>query len=110
MVTMEVTAGCPQVVAEWKQKFEESQTELEAAQKEARALSTDLFKLRNVYEETLEHLETFKRENKNLQGDASKVLLTIMGGPMGTQWGHLLLKVWRRLAWHEEGPRKVGMV
>lgn len=66
-----VTPGCPQVLAEWKQKFEESQTELEASQKEARALSTDLFKLRNIYEEALEHLETFKRENKNLQGDTT---------------------------------------
>lgn len=56
-------------MAEWKQKFEESQTELEASQKEARSLSTELFKLKNAYEESLEHLETFKRENKNLQGE-----------------------------------------
>lgn len=57
-----------QVLAEWKQKYEESQTELEGAQKEARSLSTELFKLKNSYEESLEHLETMKRENKNLQG------------------------------------------
>lgn len=57
-----------QILAEWKQKFEESQTELESSQKEARSLSTELFKLKNAYEESLEHLETFKRENKNLQG------------------------------------------
>lgn len=56
-------------MSEWKQKFEESQTELEAAQKESRSLSTELFKLKNAYEESLEHLETFKRENKNLQGE-----------------------------------------
>ena len=57
-----------QVLAEWKQKYEESQTELESAQKEARSLSTELFKLKNSYEESLDHLETMKRENKNLQG------------------------------------------
>lgn len=57
-----------QVLAEWKQKYEESQTELEGVQKEARSLSTELFKLKNSYEESLEHLETMKRENKNLQG------------------------------------------
>lgn len=57
-----------QVLAEWKQKYEESQTELESSQKEARSLSTELFKLKNSYEESLEHLETMKRENKNLQG------------------------------------------
>lgn len=59
----------PQILAEWKQKYEESQSELESSQKEARSLSTELFKLKNAYEESLEHLETFKRENKNLQGE-----------------------------------------
>lgn len=58
---------CDQVLAEWKQKYEESQAELEGAQKEARSLSTEMFKLKNSYEESLDHLETLKRENKNLQ-------------------------------------------
>lgn len=57
-----------QVLSEWKQKYEECQSELETSQKESRSLSTELFKLKNSYEETLEHLETLKRENKNLQG------------------------------------------
>ena len=56
-----------QILAEWKQKYEESQAELEGSQKEARCLSTELFKMSNSYEETLEQLETLKRENKNLQ-------------------------------------------
>ncbi|XP_043540483.1 myosin heavy chain, skeletal muscle-like, partial [Chiloscyllium plagiosum] len=56
------------VLSEWKQKYEEAQSELEAAQKEARSLSTELFKLKNAYEESLDHLETLKRENKILQG------------------------------------------
>jgi len=54
-------------LAEWKQKYEESQAELEGAQKEARSLSTELFKMKNSYEEALDQLETMKRENKNLQ-------------------------------------------
>jgi len=58
-----------QVLAEWKQKYEESQTELESAQKESRSQSTELFKLKNSYEEVLDQLETMKRENKNLQGN-----------------------------------------
>lgn len=57
-----------QVMAEWRQKYEECQSELETSQKESRGLSTELFKLKNSYEETLDHLETIKRENKNLQG------------------------------------------
>jgi len=56
-----------QVLADWKQKYEEGQAELEGAQKEARSLSTELFKMKNSYEETLDNLETMKRENKNLQ-------------------------------------------
>lgn len=54
-------------MTEWKQKYEESQAELESAQKESRSLNTELFKLKNSYEEALDHLETMKRENKNLQ-------------------------------------------
>lgn len=56
-----------QILAEWKQKYEETHAELEASQKEARSLSTELFKIKNAYEESLDHLETLKRENKNLQ-------------------------------------------
>ena len=56
-----------QVLAEWKQKYEEGQAELEGSLKETRSLSTELFKMKNSYEETLDHLETLKRENKNLQ-------------------------------------------
>lgn len=47
---------------------EEMQRELEAAQREARGLGTELFRLRHSHEEALEALETLKRENKNLQG------------------------------------------
>lgn len=52
-------------------KFEESQTELESTQRESRSLSTELFKLKNCYEEALDQLETIKRENRNLQGTIS---------------------------------------
>lgn len=58
---------CCQILADWKQKYEECQSELEASQKESRSLSTELFKMKNAYEESLDHLETLKRENKNLQ-------------------------------------------
>lgn len=66
-----------QVLAEWKQKYEESQSELETSQKESRGLSTELFKLKNVYEETLEQLETIKRENKNLQGTSDIIQIQL---------------------------------
>ncbi|TRY53867.1 hypothetical protein DNTS_002810 [Danionella cerebrum] len=59
------------ILSEWKQKYEESQCELESSQKDARSLSTELFKLKNSYEESLDHLETLKRENKILQEEIS---------------------------------------
>ncbi|XP_051904409.1 myosin-2-like [Hippocampus zosterae] len=69
------------VLAEWKQKYEEGQTELESALKEVRSLGTDNFKMKNAFEECLEQLETFKRENKNLQQEI--VDLTEQLGEMG---------------------------
>ena len=45
----------------------ESQSELEVSQRESRTVSTELFKLKNSYEEALDHLESMMRENKNLQ-------------------------------------------
>lgn len=68
IILKEMTPKSSQVVAEWRQKYEECQAELEGSQKESRGLSTELFKLKNSYEEALDHLETVKRENKNLQG------------------------------------------
>lgn len=65
-----------QLLGDWRLKFEESQAELEMSQRESRSLSTELFKLKNCYEEALDHLETVKRENKNLQGLAVFRLLT----------------------------------
>ncbi|XP_077412941.1 myosin-1-like [Vanacampus margaritifer] len=69
------------VLAEWKQKYEEGQTELESALKEVRSLGTENFRIKNAFEECLEQLETFKRENKNLQQEI--VDLTEQLGEMG---------------------------
>ncbi|CAB1343730.1 unnamed protein product [Coregonus sp. 'balchen'] len=52
------------ILAEWKQKFEVGQAELEGAQKDSRSLNTELFKMKNSYEEDLDQLETLKREKK----------------------------------------------
>ena len=47
--------------------------ELEAAQKEARNASTELFKLKNSVEETVDQLGAIKRENKNLQDEVHEL-------------------------------------
>merc|ERR1739848_720791 len=46
------------ILAEHKQKEEELQVELESAQKEARSMSTELFKTKNAYEEAEAAVET----------------------------------------------------
>ncbi|KAG7270989.1 hypothetical protein CRUP_014588 [Coryphaenoides rupestris] len=66
-----------EILSEWKQKYEESQAELDGAQKETRSLSTELFKMKNSYEESLDHLETQKRENKNLQREFNDIIGTL---------------------------------
>ena len=54
------------LINEWKQKCEDTTIELEASQKEARQYSTELFELRNQYEESHEQIEALRKENKNL--------------------------------------------
>ena len=54
-------------ISEYGQKLNQSETERETILKESRALSTELFKVKNAYEESLDALETIKRENSTLQ-------------------------------------------
>lgn len=56
------------MLAEWQQKCEELQVEVDNSQKECRIYMTENFKLKTAYEEALEHLESVKKENKTLQG------------------------------------------
>lgn len=58
------------MLAEWQQKCEELQVEVDSAQKECRMYMTESFKIKTAYEESLEHLESVKKENKTLQGES----------------------------------------
>nr|XP_048310370.1 myosin-15 [Myodes glareolus] len=51
----------------WKLKQEEAQALLQASQKEARALSTEVLTLRHACEESTEAQETLRRQNQDLQ-------------------------------------------
>lgn len=44
--------------------------EVDTSQKECRMYMTESFKIKTVYEECLEHLESVKKENKTLQGES----------------------------------------
>lgn len=56
------------MIAEWSQKCEELQLELDTSQKECRTYMTEVYKLKTSYEESLDHLETVKKDNKTLTG------------------------------------------
>ncbi|XP_066529702.1 myosin-16-like [Hoplias malabaricus] len=56
-------------IADWSQKCEELQLELENSQKECRSYMTEVYKLKTAYEESLDHLETVKKDNKTLSDE-----------------------------------------
>lgn len=57
------------MAAEWNQKNEELQLELDNSQKESRSYMTELYKLKTAYEESQDHIETIRKENKALSGN-----------------------------------------
>merc|ERR1739848_923122 len=56
------------VINEWKQKVDSLTFDLDVTQKE-RNISSDLFKIKSAYEETVMQLEEVRRENKTLSNE-----------------------------------------
>ncbi|KAM6245082.1 LOW QUALITY PROTEIN: uncharacterized protein MYH16 [Spheniscus humboldti] len=59
------------MLAEWQQKCKELQVEVDSSQKE---YTTENFELKTAYEESLEHLESMKKENKALQEEIKDLI------------------------------------
>ncbi|XP_045427676.1 putative uncharacterized protein MYH16 [Pipistrellus kuhlii] len=62
------------MLAEWQQKCEELQVEVDSSQKECRMYMTESFKIKTAYEESIEHLESVKKENKTLQEEIKELI------------------------------------
>ena len=62
------------IVAEWKSKIDSLQAELDQTQVECRQYSTELFKVKTVYEETQQQLEAVRRENKALSNEIKDIM------------------------------------
>merc|ERR1711970_1304229 len=62
------------VVNEWRLKAEDLQHEITASQTECRNFSSEYFRIKSANEEILEHLDTVKRENKNLAEEIKDLL------------------------------------
>ena len=62
------------VVNEWRLKAEDLQNEIGGSQTECRNFSSEYFRVKSANEEILEHLDTVKRENKNLAEEIKDLL------------------------------------
>jgi len=80
-ISMEKKAkSIDKVVIEWKNKVDNLQTELDQSQVECRGYSTELFKAKTAYEETMQMLNAVRKENKNLSLEIKDIMEQIGEG------------------------------
>merc|ERR1711933_652433 len=68
------------VVAEWKMKVDSLTMDLDVAQKECRNASSELFRVKNAYEESVLQLDEVRRENKTLSNEIKDIMDQISEG------------------------------
>merc|ERR1712172_477651 len=57
------------IVGEWKQKVDSMSMDLDVSQKECRNASSELFRVKSAYEESVLQLDDVRKENKALSKD-----------------------------------------
>ena len=82
------------IVGEWKGKVDGLATDLDNAQKETRNISSDLFKVKNAYDEAILQLEEVRRENKTLSHEIKDIMDQISEGGRSI---HEIDKICKRL-------------
>merc|ERR1712042_251629 len=68
------------VIGEWKTKVDSLSHDLDISQKETRNASSDLFKVKSAYEETVIQLDEVRRENKTLSNEIKDIMDQISEG------------------------------
>merc|ERR1719145_188789 len=68
------------IVGEWKGKVDGLGMDLDTAQKETRNVSSELFKIKNAYDESIVQLEEVRRENKLLSNEIKDIMDQISEG------------------------------
>merc|ERR1711931_361230 len=68
------------VIGEWKAKVDSLSHDLDISQKETRNASSDLFKVKSAYEETVIQLDEVRRENKTLFNEIKDIMDQISEG------------------------------
>merc|ERR1712227_297212 len=68
------------IVGEWKGKVDGLGMDLDTAQKETRNISSELFRVKNAYDESILQLEEVRRENKVLSNEIKDIMDQISEG------------------------------
>merc|ERR1712002_196845 len=68
------------VIGEWKGKVDRLSYDLDVSQKETRNASSELFKVKSAYEESVLQLEEVRRENKTLSNEIKDIMDQITEG------------------------------
>merc|ERR1719223_2306900 len=68
------------VIGEWKAKVDSLSHDLDMSQKETRNASSELFKVKSAYEETVLQLDEVRRENKTLSNEIKDIMDQISEG------------------------------
>merc|ERR1719362_1110952 len=71
---------CDRIVGEWKGKVDGLSMDLDVAQKETRNVSSELFRVKNAYDEAILQLEEVRRENKTLSNEIKDIMDQITEG------------------------------
>merc|ERR1719486_685155 len=82
------------VVGEWKLKVDGLSMDLDNAQKETRNISSELFRVKNAYDESVLQLEEVRRENKTLSNEIKDIMDQITEGGRSI---HEIVKIRKRL-------------
>merc|ERR1711962_524919 len=68
------------IVGEWKQKVDSLSMDLDVAQKECRNASSELFRVKSAYEESVLQLDDVRKENKALSNEIKDIMDQISEG------------------------------
>merc|ERR1712029_1311039 len=82
------------IVGEWKQKVDSIGRDLDNSQKETRNASSELFRVKSAYEESVLQLDEVRRENKTLSNEIKDIMDQISEGGRSI---HEIDKICRRM-------------
>merc|ERR1711935_1314202 len=68
------------IVGEWKQKVDSMSFDLDVSQKECRNASSELFRVKSAYEESVLQLDEVRKENRALSNEIKDIMDQISEG------------------------------